>query len=502
MSIQSFLLKRTDDKIFILVCVLTALLCLSPVALAETQTNWKDKYQSGVSALGSEDPQKAEIFFRSALTLVRKQSKDRESENKCMLKLAETLALLDKTGEASSLYKKVLTRLSNRHGRNSKKVEPLLMALGSIEESLGNHDNAMSYYNRALKINEKNYGNYSPAYASVLHRIARVHNSLGNKKEALKHYKKSISILAKNPNLAAANELQSVLHDYKDLLNGPDQSNKNLITDFNKDIGSPSLKLKPKIKANSTNQDNGNGSNWQKQSKFELKAFRQGETDENQKVAMRGLKIPSSDQTLKPAYKIVSDTVFNQGRYHQSESQYKRKIAIDIDSLGPHHPSVGNDLVALAQLYISQEKFAEAQPLLQKALKIYDSTYGDGNILVVNTRSLLARVEYRLGNYDKALRHYSNALTQGQSAFGPNSIETAKILNDLAYLYFQRGKLKESATVYGWAVSSCEGALGEDSPLLAACLKDYAKVLNSLGKTEKAKEMQLRASSILANVNN
>ncbi len=88
-------------------------------------------------------------------------------------------------------------------------------------------------------------------------------------------------------------------------------------------------------------------------------------------------------------------------------------IAIDIDALGPSHPSVANDLNGLAQLYIAQKRFKEAQPLLIRALSIYDQMYGTNNLLTVNTRASLASVELQLGTSDKAAELFRNALSQG-----------------------------------------------------------------------------------------
>lgn len=497
---------------------------LSSQVLAQGQASWKKDFQKGEKALGEDKPKDAELCFRSALKGVKAQSGSAMDVEKCMQRLAATLALTDRTAEARKIYLSLLKRVSSRYGRNSKQVEPVLMALGSIQESLGNHSEAMVYYNRALRINEKNYGNYSPAYAGTLSRIGRVNRKMGRRQEARLQYKQAISILSKNPNKQAARQLKGVMSDYDDLIKDEDHSNKDLIEDFQKDIlrtkssGSSEANADNKsssLERLSLSTNNGAAiasrettelttghlpreSQWQKQNKFQLKAMRQSDTDENREVALRGLPLSKTGKALNPAYEVVNDTIFNQARYERDEAQYKRKIAIDIDALGPSHPSVANDLNSLAQLYISKENFEEAKPLLTKALAIYSSTYGFNNVLSINTLSSLAKVEFRLGQYEEAAKHYREALSYGQKVFGPNSLETAKILNGLAYLYYYQGKLDESLTFYKWAISSTEGALGESNPLLAACLKDYARVLRRVGQGTKADQMEVRASSILA----
>lgn len=504
----------------------------SAVLAAESrEISWKSAYDRADKYLSQGDFQEAEDHFREALKLVKKQSKSFDDQSLCTKRLAATLTLQDKTGEARELYRSLLARVERQYGARSHETEPLLMALGSIEESAGNHSLAMTYYNRALKINEKNDGVYSPAYANTLSKLGRVNHRLGNRDTAVVQYKRAITILSKEPNQEAAQQLKAVMHEYGDLIKGDDHSNSQLLEDFDRDVlnskagekdsssrDSGTVKeggvrvseqsapvsaetsdagLRPPIDINA----GGGGSSFQQASRTRDQSMGRSQTDENEKIALRGLIRPESSQSLAPAYEAVNESVFNQKRYGVTEDQYKRKIAIDINALGANHPSVANDMAALAQLYIEHKKYSEAKGLLQKALRIYDSTYGGDNLLTISATASLAQVEFALGNYDRSADLYRKALGHGQKSLGPNNLETARILNGLAYLYYNQGKLNESLTFYEWAVSSTESATGSNDPLLAACLKDYARVLRSVGKESRAKEVEMRADSILAQSN-
>lgn len=495
------------------------------VAVAATaQVSWTKAFAEGETALSEQDLKTAEARFRNALNLVKKQSRDTADQEKCILKLGATLALLDRTDEAEALYRSLLNTLVKRYGAGSNQVSQVLMALGSIEESEGNHTVAMSYYQRALQINERNYGPYSPAVAGTLHRLGRVSKKSGNKQAAEGHYQRAITILSKDPNQAAADQLKSIRDEFGNLLNGNDNSDRDLVNDFREDIlkdqsqttatpaddkgkrGSPPDATQgstaPASLAGSTSMTATQQSQWQRQSQSRIGSSRNFITDENTKVALRGLVAPSSDRTLGPAYKVVTDSIFKQNRYEKGEEYYQRMIAIDIDSLGPNHPTVGNDLNGLAQLYISQGRYKDAQPLLTRALSIYEQVYGSSNLLSIRTRATLASVESHLGQADKAAELYRSALGSGQSALGPNSLETARILNDLAYLYFRQGRLQEACDAYEMAVTSTEGAVGKKDALLAACLQDYAQVLRSLGRDNDASNAESRAEKILASAGN
>jgi tetratricopeptide (TPR) repeat protein len=217
-------------------------------------------------------------------------------------------------------------------------------------------------------------------------------------------------------------------------------------------------------------------------------------------VILRGMAHPTSEQNLAPVYKTMSETIFGQSHFEKGEDYYKRKIAADLESLGAQHPSVANDLCGLAVLFISRQNYAQAKPLLARALPIYEHAWGEDNLLTINTRTSLASVEFHLGNTDAAAKLYRQALSQGQAALGPNNLATARILNDMAYLSFHQGKLQEACTFYEWALASTEGAVGQKDPLLAACLKDYALVLRGLGRTTEASAVESRAENILTRV--
>lgn len=462
------------------------------MAWAAESSAWTTFCQKGDEALAKQQLDIAEASYRQAAEAV-KSSRNAADSEKCMLKLADILALRGKADEAQALYQKLLGILDRKYGRNSAQVAPVLLALGSIQESEGDHTTAIDYYQRALNINEKNYGPYSPAVAGSLHHLGRASFKSGNRPLAEKHYKRALSILSSQASLSASSELQSLMHDYGDLLKGSDNSNQDLIKDFQKDVlGEPKQRTSPTNKAQKS-------SAFQTQSNFQLNANKQFQSDEDPKVLLRGLQQPSSDATLAPAFKVLNDTVFKQNHYEKGEDYYKRMISTDINALGPNHPSVANDLNGLAQLYVANQRYAEAKPLLTRALANYIQAYGETNLLTINTRISLALVEFHIGNVQEAANLYRTALGSGHNTLTPNSFETARILNDLAYLYYHQGKLQEACTFYEWAVASTEGAVGKNDPLLAACLRDYAQVLRSLGRNSEASNVETRAAGILAN---
>ena len=72
----------------------------------------------------------------------------------------------------------------------------------------------------------------------------------------------------------------------------------------------------------------------------------------------------------------------------------RRALAIDEQSYGPNHPSVGRDLNNLAQLLKATNRLAEAEPFMRRALAILLNSLGPDH---PDTKTLRRNLE-RLGS--------------------------------------------------------------------------------------------------------
>ena len=466
---------------------------LATSAAAAAGSSWQQLLADGDDDLKQQKLLPAEECFRKALKEVERAPHSDDELVACLERLANVLALEDKAEESMSLYRHSLRILEQKYGKDSSKVVPTLFALGSIYESEGNPQPAMPLYRRAFPINEKNYGPYSPAVASSLHRLGRATYKAGQPQEAERHYKQSLRILMEQPGFTASHDLEGLLSDYSDLLRKNDTSSRELVSEFQREF------VKDNTGAHIIEKDSPISA-WQRQQSIQSSSTRAAQNNEEQLVLRRGPGEPLTGSTLEPAYRIMNDVFAKQHAYTQEEERFQRMIAIDVSTLGPNHPTVANDLYGLVLLYISQHRYADAKPLLERALTIYHSVYGNDSLLVKTARTTLASVLNELGDTDKAAALYREAACQGQIVLKPTSMDTAQTLNELAFLYYSEGKLEDACTVYQWALSSTEAAAGKDSPLVASCLNDYAKVLRALGRTQEADQMQARAMTISATI--
>jgi hypothetical protein len=60
----------------------------------------------------------------------------------------------------------------------------------------------------------------------------------------------------------------------------------------------------------------------------------------------------------------------------EAEPLMRRALKIDEDSFGQDHPNVSRDLNNLALLLLSTNRLAEAEPLMRRAVQIFEASLG------------------------------------------------------------------------------------------------------------------------------
>jgi len=468
---------------------------------AMAESSWSEMLADGDRHISHQELFQAEDCYRHALKEVKRVPHSPDDVTECMEKLASTLLVEDKTERALPLYKKSLRILERAHGRESPKLLPTLYALGSILEAEGDYKLAIKRYQRAVTINQKNFGPLSLELAESLHHLARskcsahFFQAAGAEylQEAEAEYLLSLSIFMRQASLPSGTGLESLLSDYIDLLKKLDIPNKNLASDFQAEL------LKDRIGTIDVNMGLP-PSNWQKHvsallSRSDAASNKNTNDESGQRLPLHGLDLSSPNSMPAPA---MARAPVTKNPLDSDKDYYERMVAIDIKALGKNHPTVADDLNALASVYVAQHRYEEAKPLLARAVAIYETVYGKDSLLVTRTRAALAYV-----STDREAAAPADAVYNDSSKLAKIPPEATKLkisigLNNLGFTCYCQGKLDVADTIYHWALSSTAGATGNQSSLSAACLTDFAKVLRSLGQTKESDQMRAIANAILA----
>jgi tetratricopeptide (TPR) repeat protein len=139
------------------------------------------------------------------------------------------------------------------------------------------------------------------------------------------------------------------------------------------------------------------------------------------------------------------------------------KIAALADEEGITAPT-GRLMNQLGLLFLNKGLYAEAEPLMRRALDIDEASFGEKhpNVAIdLNNLALLLQDTNRLDEAEPLMRH---ALQIDEASFGKEHPDVARDLNNLALLLKATNRLEEAEPLMRRAVDIWERSLGPDHP--------------------------------------
>ncbi|MCP4697503.1 MAG: CHAT domain-containing protein, partial [Gammaproteobacteria bacterium] len=183
----------------------------------------------------------------------------------------------------------------------------------------------------------------------------------------------------------------------------------------------------------------------------------------------------------------------SQGRYGEAEPLFLRTLHISEQVLGKKHPHILISVNNLAELYRVQGRYSEAEPLLQRTLRVREQVLGKKHpdtIISLNNLALLYKAQ---GRYGEAEPLYLRALRVSEQVLGKEHPQTLGTVNNLAALYRVQGRYGEAEPLYLRALRVSEQVLGKEHPLTLASINNLAGLYESQGRYAEAEPLYLRA---------
>ena len=211
----------------------------------------------------------------------------------------------------------------------------------------------------------------------------------------------------------------------------------------------------------------------------------------------------SADNLEKEAWQLerLGRDFSEQGRYAEAEPLLRRALANYEKAFGSDHPSVAIRVESLAAFYDAQNRFAEAEPLYKRALAIVEKTYGTNHPYVGHSLNSLALMYYAQGRYSEAEPLFRRALTIAEMAPGRDRIDkidgasreevlaVARYLKDvaisliyLADLYHIQGRFAEAEPLYKRALAIAEKFGPDDTQVNAGTILNNLAALSFVQK--------------------
>jgi serine/threonine protein kinase/tetratricopeptide (TPR) repeat protein len=181
----------------------------------------------------------------------------------------------------------------------------------------------------------------------------------------------------------------------------------------------------------------------------------------------------------------LADTYSELGQHRKAEALYKQVMKAESALSRPPHEIV-TTLNNLASCYEGEDRSAEAEPLLEKALAMAKTDLGPDHPSTLHTMSGLGHTEDRLGKQEAAEKLLLQAIDAQRRILGSNHPETASSATSLAILYRHMGRYKESENLLIEALKA--SANGNRVSPRARCeyLDNLAQVYVAEGRLDEA----------------
>lgn len=146
---------------------------------------------------------------------------------------------------------------------------------------------------------------------------------------------------------------------------------------------------------------------------------------------------------------------------------------MDIDNLdwGPDEVQV---LMADADKAVAEQRFADAEPLLTRALELLKTPQGTLDPDLANCLQKLSEVYCALDDFGKAAPIFERLLNLGEKMLGKHDPDMIVISYRLATAYELLGRSDEAGAMYARAVQNAEEGLGTSDPLTKRFRDGYA----------------------------
>jgi tetratricopeptide (TPR) repeat protein len=150
----------------------------------------------------------------------------------------------------------------------------------------------------------------------------------------------------------------------------------------------------------------------------------------------------------------------------------------------------------LGRLFDTKAMYAQAEPLMRRALEIAEANFGSEHPRVAVHLNSLAGLLQDTNRLAEAEKLYHRVLTVVEASLGSDHPDMATPLNNLAELLRLTNRPREAELLLRRALAIDEAVLGPDHPQVALLLNNLAKSLQATGRPGEAEPLFLRALAI------
>jgi tetratricopeptide (TPR) repeat protein len=206
-------------------------------------------------------------------------------------------------------------------------------------------------------------------------------------------------------------------------------------------------------------------------------------------TATRLLKSSEPSEDYASSLGWLANIYNSQGRYEQAEPLYVQALSLRRKLLGEDHPAVASSLNNLAYLYDSQGRYEQAEPLYVQALILWRELLGEDHPAVASSLNNLAGLYDSQGRYEQAEPLYVQALALMRKLLGEDHPDVASSLNNLAGLYDSQGRYEQAEPLYVQAISIWRDRLSPTHPNILTGINNFQLFIKAVVAESRQDEL-------------
>jgi CHAT domain-containing protein len=194
----------------------------------------------------------------------------------------------------------------------------------------------------------------------------------------------------------------------------------------------------------------------------------------------------------------LANLYVDQGRYDEAENLYNRSLKIEEAAYGPMDDGVALTIEHLAILYSMQGRHEEAGPLHLRAFDIFEQVFGADHPLMAILLTNLGNFNQDQGNYGEAERLYGEAMKIARDALGDEHPLMVTVKVNLASLYSEVKRYSEAEALFLDAYETAIRTLGPKHPDMAYVSEAFGGYHRTRKSLRESMDLSLRAFDIRA----
>jgi tetratricopeptide (TPR) repeat protein len=162
--------------------------------------------------------------------------------------------------------------------------------------------------------------------------------------------------------------------------------------------------------------------------------FEQAARHYQQALTLLEQTLGPNDPELAPLYHNLAGLEHAKDRFVEGEPLARRSLELRAAHDGLETTSASGDLAVLGALLLGQERYTEAETVLERSLAIWQGKYGPQHYEVAVVKHNLAALYQARGDQSRALRTYADVLNIKSHILGPTHPDVVSLHQHIARL--------------------------------------------------------------------